>query len=159
WRGHSRLPRRHSWRRLLFRRSTSAAIDLDAGKNAYTTGAQMAANVDYGIDAPRTVKSLWSRAGWTFVFGFFLYWINRREYPGPGLTLFAVLGVFAGGCAAAAWIMTWSSRVAKLEMRDRLLDQLELKGDEKVLDVGCGRGLLAIGAAKRLKSGRVTGID
>jgi SAM-dependent methyltransferase len=28
-----------------------------------------------------------------------------------------------------------------------------------VLDVGCGRGLLLIGAAKRLKSGRATGVD
>jgi len=27
------------------------------------------------------------------------------------------------------------------------------------LDVGCGRGLLAIGAARRLKTGKVTGID
>jgi arsenite methyltransferase len=46
-----------------------------------------------------------------------------------------------------------------MALRERLLDQLALKGDEKVLDVGCGRGLLAIGAAKRLKTGKVTGID
>jgi ubiquinone/menaquinone biosynthesis C-methylase UbiE len=55
--------------------------------------------------------------------------------------------------------MVWSSRVAKLQLRDRLLDSLALKGEEKVLDVGCGRGLLVIGAAKRLKSGKATGID
>ncbi len=55
--------------------------------------------------------------------------------------------------------MVWSSRVAKLKLRDRLLDSLALKGDEKILDVGCGRGLLLIGAAKRLKTGKATGID
>jgi len=55
--------------------------------------------------------------------------------------------------------MVWSSRVAKLRLRDQLLDLLQLKGDERVLDVGCGRGLLAIGAAKRLKNGKVVGID
>ena len=55
--------------------------------------------------------------------------------------------------------MVWSSRVAKLRLRDQLLDSLALRGDERVLDVGCGRGLLAIGAAKRLKNGKVIGID
>jgi SAM-dependent methyltransferase len=32
-------------------------------------------------------------------------------------------------------------------------------GKEKVLDVGAGRGLLAIGAAKRLTGGKVTALD
>jgi len=32
-------------------------------------------------------------------------------------------------------------------------------GDEQVLDVGCGRGLMLIGAAKRLTTGKATGID
>jgi ubiquinone/menaquinone biosynthesis C-methylase UbiE len=36
---------------------------------------------------------------------------------------------------------------------------LELRGDELVLDVGCGLGKLAIGIAKNLKTGRVVGID
>jgi len=33
------------------------------------------------------------------------------------------------------------------------------RGDERVLDVGTGAGLLMIGAAKRLTTGRATGID
>jgi len=36
---------------------------------------------------------------------------------------------------------------------------LELKGDEQVLDVGCGLGKTAIGVAKHLTTGKVTGID
>jgi ubiquinone/menaquinone biosynthesis C-methylase UbiE len=43
--------------------------------------------------------------------------------------------------------------------RDRLLDGIPWRGDELVLDVGCGRGLLLIGAAKRLTSGKAIGID
>jgi len=57
-----------------------------------------------------------------------------------------------------AWII-WESKVGKLRHRDRLLDRIEWRGDESVLDVGCGAGLLLIGAAKRLSSGKATGID
>jgi ubiquinone/menaquinone biosynthesis C-methylase UbiE len=71
----------------------------------------------------------------------------------------AVLTVAALICAGIAWFKIRSSKDGKLRLREQLLDQLALRGDEKVLDVGCGRGLLAIGAAKRLKTGKVTGID
>jgi cyclopropane fatty-acyl-phospholipid synthase-like methyltransferase len=30
---------------------------------------------------------------------------------------------------------------------------------EAVLDVGCGRGLMLVGAARRLKTGKAVGID
>jgi len=49
--------------------------------------------------------------------------------------------------------------VGKLRLRDRVLDGLALQGDEWVLDVGCGRGLLVIGAAKRLTGGKAIGVD
>ena len=55
--------------------------------------------------------------------------------------------------------MVHSSRRGKLIVRDRLLDGLGLGGDEDVLDVGCGRGLLLLGAAKRLPRGRAVGVD
>ena len=86
--------------------------------------------------------------------------MNRQEYPGPGRAHVRRAGADRHWLSAP-WVavMMWSSRVAKLRLRDQLLDPLALQGDEKVLDVGCGRGLLAIGAAKRLKTGKVTGID
>src|SRR5262249_37091118 len=56
-------------------------------------------------------------------------------------------------------VMLWSSRSGKLVARDKLLDGLGLHGDETVLDVGCGHGLLLIGAAKRLPNGRAIGVD
>jgi ubiquinone/menaquinone biosynthesis C-methylase UbiE len=55
--------------------------------------------------------------------------------------------------------MVWSSRTGKLQLRDTLLDSLALQGDEKVLDAGCGRGLMVVGAAKRLKTGKAVGVD
>ncbi len=56
-------------------------------------------------------------------------------------------------------VMLWSSRVAEPKLRDRLLNSLIWRGDEQVLVVGSGRGLLLSGAAKRLTSGKATGID
>jgi ubiquinone/menaquinone biosynthesis C-methylase UbiE len=55
--------------------------------------------------------------------------------------------------------MLWGSKVGKLWLRDRILDGLALRGDEQVLDVGCGHGLLLLGAAKRLTTGKAVGID
>lgn len=49
--------------------------------------------------------------------------------------------------------------VEKFRHRDRMLNLLSWKGIERVLDIGTGKGLLAIGAAKRLTSGKSVGID
>jgi ubiquinone/menaquinone biosynthesis C-methylase UbiE len=56
-------------------------------------------------------------------------------------------------------LMLWSSKCGKLRERERLIDTLELTSSEKVLDVGCGRGLLLNGAARRLPDGKAFGID
>lgn len=121
---------------------------------------------DYALDLrsarfgePLTVRQMFSRGGWTLAFALVIYFINRAEYPGPAARILAVLGLIALGFFAAGWLTMQASKVARLQIRDRLLDALALKGEERVLDVGCGAGLVAIGAAKRLKTGRVTGLD
>ena len=121
--------------------------------------ASIPANIDYGIDAPLIARGWFGRAGWSVAAGLAFWFMNRQEYPGPAGRVLGVLTLFALICAGIAWFKIHSSRDAKLRLREQLLDRLELQGDEKVLDVGCGRGLLAIGAAKRLKTGKVTGID
>lgn len=116
-------------------------------------------NVDYGIDAPLIARGWFGRAAWSLGGGLLFWFMNRQEYPGPSARVLGALTLVAVVCAGIAWWKIRSSREGKLELREQLLDQLSLRGDEKVLDVGCGRGLLAIGAAKRLKTGKVTGID
>jgi ubiquinone/menaquinone biosynthesis C-methylase UbiE len=51
------------------------------------------------------------------------------------------------------------ARFGKFRHRERILALARLSGGERVLDVGTGRGLLAIGAARQLSTGRAIGID
>lgn len=114
---------------------------------------------DYGVDTPSMVEDNFSRGGWALALALGVWWMNRAEYPDVSMRILLILGSIGVVCLGFAYYMLWSSRQGKLIVRDALLDGLQLRGDEKVLDVGCGRGLLAIGAAKRLKSGRVTALD
>ena len=118
-----------------------------------------ATQVDYGLDAPGIVRDMFVRGGWFLAFGFAFWFMNHVEFPGPAMSLLTALGLVGLGFVVVGAVMTWSSRTAKLTLRDEILDAADIKGDEKILDVGCGRGLLLIGAAKRLKSGRATGVD
>ena len=47
----------------------------------------------------------------------------------------------------------------RLEARDKFLDAIPWQGDETVIDVSCGNGILTMGSAKRLPSCKVIGID
>ncbi len=113
----------------------------------------MAARADYGIDAPGDVGKL-AAAGLalTGVGVLFSRWRAWRKATLASLAL-------GGWLLSIAGLLVLSSRVGKLHERERLLDKIELRGDELVLDVGCGRGLLLIGAARRLTSGHTVGVD
>ncbi len=50
-------------------------------------------------------------------------------------------------------------KIGKFRQRDAILSKISWKGNEMVLDIGTGRGLLMIGAAKRLTEGKSIGID
>jgi len=56
-------------------------------------------------------------------------------------------------------LMLLYSKHGKFRHRERMLAMHAWKGDEHVLDVGTGRGLLLVGAARKLTSGRGVGID
>ncbi len=92
--------------------------------------------------------------------GGLIYGVNLAGTIG---TIFASTGLFVliSGVIflLTGIVMIWSSRSGKMRARDHLLDGLQLQGHETVLDVGCGRGLLLIGAAKRLPRGHALGID
>jgi SAM-dependent methyltransferase len=114
---------------------------------------------DYGLDAPGVVAG--SAAGGLLALAAApLLW--RRLRPRSRLLALLVSGWadFWGMVSLAqAGLMVRSSRVGKLRERDRLLDGIPWRGDERVLDVGCGRGLLLVGAAHRVPAGRAVGLD
>ena len=70
----------------------------------------------------------------------------------------AIAGLGAVALVPAALGAHYVAR-GKFRHRDRVLDHVDWRGDEHVLDVGTGGGLLAIGAAKRAPRGRSVGID
>ena len=110
---------------------------------------------DYGLDAPNLVRFFLIGGFLLLALGLALVLLSTDWLTAVGSIVFTFGVIFT----IEGLLMNWSSRYGKLRARDRLLDGLELTGEEKLLDVGCGRGLLLIGAARRLPSGRAVGVD
>jgi SAM-dependent methyltransferase len=116
----------------------------------------MAEELDYGIDAPHVILNLFA-AGIACGVVAVLY---PRFTIGPvTFTLNPGLLYSAACFFLPVVLMLVYSKVGKFRHRDRMLAKVSWTGDETVLDVGAGRGLLLIGAAKRLTIGYATGID
>lgn len=114
---------------------------------------------DYGLDAPGAFRALLIGGATAIIVGFFLarWALSRHLGFATGMGFMALdSGI---GCVISASLMFVSSRFGKFHARDRLLARLKLRGDETVLDVGCGHGLLLIGVAKLLPHGRAVGVD
>ncbi len=98
--------------------------------------------VGYGIDGPVAVQGVVIASVISLALGGVLSGKLRPLRPALA-TRVPNLGVcsFVAGLVLVGGIV-WSSKVGKLRVRDRLIESLSLRGDESVLDVGCGRGLL-----------------
>ena len=107
---------------------------------------------DYGYDAPY----------FPVIFGFLsvaaglgatIFWRQGLIRPAMQMTLYFIF--FLANTSS----FLYTTRRGKFLEWDRILDHLHLRGDEAVLDMGCGRGAVLTAVARRLTTGRVTGVD
>ncbi len=106
-----------------------------------------AARPDYGIDAPGVIRNF-------LLLGAAL--MAGSRWAGPLKTAL----FWWGACwLATSLLMVAYAKAGKFKHRDYMLSLRAWRGDETVLDVGTGRGLLAIGAAKKLPAGKAVGVD
>jgi SAM-dependent methyltransferase len=99
----------------------------------------------YGIDAPYLLPVLGALVASNVVSGA----VSGTVWPFVGAA--AVLA--CAGCGL------YTSRRGKFVVWAGLLDRLRLRGDERILDLGCGRGAVLLLAAQRLTTGRAVGVD
>lgn len=103
---------------------------------------------DYGLDSPRIVGALCALAVVFLLAGYAAS--SAWRWVARGLGGYFLLGAIG---------LLFYSKVGKLALARRLLDRIPWRGDERVLDVGCGRGLLTVAAAHRVSRGSVVGVD
>jgi arsenite methyltransferase len=112
---------------------------------------------DYGVDAPGVVRNLFLGSLVCILVALFA---PRVVHIGPvELGLRSTGWGAAIGCGIGGLLMLIYAKFGKFRHRDRMLKLHNWRGDEQALDVGTGRGLLLVGAARRLDTGHATGID
>ncbi|WP_345605252.1 class I SAM-dependent methyltransferase [Pseudonocardia adelaidensis] len=101
----------------------------------------------YGVDAP-PVPAVLGAAGVACSLAAVRWRRGRIATAIAGAALLANAGVYLHTTVRG-----------KLRVWERELDRAGLKGDERLLDLGCGRGAVLIAAAGRLPAGRAVGVD
>ena len=110
----------------------------------------------YGVDAPGVIRGLIGSG----LAGMAAGWVANRyggspviSVPGASVGIGAIVPTVLGASMIAY------AAGGKRRLRDWMLNRIVWRGDETVLDVGAGRGLMAVGAAKRVPKGRVFAVD
>ncbi len=114
---------------------------------------------NYGLDAPPVIRNLIIAGIFCLILALISYPLFRNAHRGLALSTFFVV-LFSGlSFLITALAMIWSSKRGKLLARERLINSVNLRGQEIILDVGCGRGLLLNHAARKLSSRKAIGLD
>ncbi len=111
---------------------------------------------NYGFDAPAIMRNLLTFGILASVLGVTtLYFVDNSVIK---YTLYLV--VLIGYVLLILGLsMFWYGIKGKFNVRDMMLKKVNWQGNEMVLDIGAGTGLLMNGAAKFLTTGKAIGID
>ena len=116
------------------------------------TRVDLGSSGDYGLDAPDAVRNLaYAACG-----AFFAMFVGALFSSAVGMLVALAMGI---ALSIVALAMVSSSRVGKIQERVRIVDAAGLSADDYVLDLGCGRGLLLVEAARRVPDGLAVGAD
>jgi arsenite methyltransferase len=107
---------------------------------------------DYGYDAPYALVTFAVLGGGSLIAAIVSWWVRQGD-------LATKLGVYGAFFLANAASFLYATRLGKFQVWDEILDELDLGGDERVLDMGCGRGAVLTAIAGRLTTGRASGVD
>lgn len=118
----------------------------------------MAGKADYGLDAPSLCRVFFVVGGVSAVASCAIIVIAKPDSLWSVL-LVAALAVVAVYGVGMGCLMLYSSYRYKVSKAEELLDEIDWSGVERILDVGCGRGVLLVGALKRARSATGCGID
>ena len=111
----------------------------------------MERRADYGYDAPNALMAFFG-LGTASLVAAIVSWLSHGR-------LSAMMAFYAVFFLANGSSFLYTTRRGKFQVWNEILDNLHLRGDERVLDMGCGRGAVLTAVAKRLTTGRATGID
>lgn len=109
----------------------------------------------YGVDAA-WVPILWLALG----IGSVVAAIAVAGAPAPwNVVLAFYFALLAAFMLLGAALYLHATLRGKFEVWAEVLNDMALRGDERALDLGCGRGAVTVMLAQRLPQGAVTGID
>jgi arsenite methyltransferase len=108
---------------------------------------------DYGFDAPYALVIFAALGAASGVAAIASWWTHQSGH------LAVKLGLYSAFFCGNALSFLYTTRRGKFQVWDEVLDALHLRGDERVLDMGCGRGAVLTAVASRLTTGRATGVD
>jgi arsenite methyltransferase len=136
----------------------SKGSDAKSG-GAATSARRPVGKTGYGIDDPRIIAELLIAGVLSVAVGIIISAYTASSNPktadtallvGPGVGFLIFVVVAA---------LYWSSRLGKPRELTKMISNLPWGGDEVILDLGCGRGLATVMAAKKLKTGQAVGFD